>query len=514
MQNGRVPHISREVEITYAPDDDFDVPALPDLLERGGTARDADGLVPPVEGEVLQHELQATYFDTDDLRLAAAGLTLRRRTGGTDAGWHLKVPAGPGARNEVRLPLGRATRTVPQRLRQLVRAQTGETPLLPVASVTTDRTVHRLVDANGRVLAELADDQVTAERLVPSADGAEPAGTTTSWREIEVELVDGDEELLRELDAGLRARGLPLSPTASKLGRVLAVEQLGGAGSDTQAPRRPARQVASSPARDVVLPRLRELLGQLRAQDLRARMGTPGSVPAMREAARGLHGTVGAFARLFEDDVRPLRDELGWLVEELDAARDAETVRDRVRGTLRNVTPDEGGDEVADDVDAELESAAGAAHDRLVAELGGERYLGLLRALDDLLESPQLTEDAAGPAGEVLPALVERSDRRLRRAMETAHAAEGDERDALLQRTQDAAERARRAAETVTPVFRGKAPDLAEALEGLEEALGEHHDSLLTRGRLRELGMDAATTSEAFLRPTARARGDAGAGVA
>ncbi|HYS36027.1 MAG TPA: CYTH domain-containing protein, partial [Pseudonocardiaceae bacterium] len=36
--------------------------------------------------------LAAVYYDTHDLRLARAGVTLRKRTGGTDAGWHLKVP--------------------------------------------------------------------------------------------------------------------------------------------------------------------------------------------------------------------------------------------------------------------------------------------------------------------------------------------------------------------------------------------------------------------------------------
>ena len=39
--------------------------------------------------------LDAIYHDTKDLRLLRAGVTLRRRTGGQDAGWHLKLPARP-----------------------------------------------------------------------------------------------------------------------------------------------------------------------------------------------------------------------------------------------------------------------------------------------------------------------------------------------------------------------------------------------------------------------------------
>ena len=54
------------------------------------------------QGEQL---LDAVYYDTADLRLIGAGITLRRRTGGQDAGWHLKFPVGADTREEIRLPL-------------------------------------------------------------------------------------------------------------------------------------------------------------------------------------------------------------------------------------------------------------------------------------------------------------------------------------------------------------------------------------------------------------------------
>src|SRR3981081_288096 len=50
--------------------------------------------------------LDAVYYDTPGRDLAAHQITLRRRTGGSDAGWHLKLPSGPDARTEVRAPLG------------------------------------------------------------------------------------------------------------------------------------------------------------------------------------------------------------------------------------------------------------------------------------------------------------------------------------------------------------------------------------------------------------------------
>ena len=116
--NWAMPTVHQELEIKYDADEAFEVPPLTELVRghQHGT--------PVVEGEPETHRLEATYFDTSDHRLARAHLTLRRRTGGTDAGWHLKVPGVDGARQEVRLPLGRSTATVPAALRRLVRVAT------------------------------------------------------------------------------------------------------------------------------------------------------------------------------------------------------------------------------------------------------------------------------------------------------------------------------------------------------------------------------------------------------
>ncbi|HEY5990150.1 MAG TPA: CYTH domain-containing protein, partial [Streptosporangiaceae bacterium] len=70
-----------ETERKYEVDADF---AVPDLSGLAGIAA--------VTGP-RTHQLSAVYFDTTGFRLAAAHITLRRRTGGTDAGWHLKLPA-------------------------------------------------------------------------------------------------------------------------------------------------------------------------------------------------------------------------------------------------------------------------------------------------------------------------------------------------------------------------------------------------------------------------------------
>ncbi len=112
------------------------------------------------------------YFDTPARDLACNRITLRRRTGGDDAGWHLKLPAGPDARTEVRAPLGTADGSheeVPGELLDVVLAIVRDRPVGPVARICTTRQVHLLYGADDAVLAEFCDDQVTAGRA-PTAE--------------------------------------------------------------------------------------------------------------------------------------------------------------------------------------------------------------------------------------------------------------------------------------------------------------------------------------------------------
>jgi len=170
------------------------------------------------------HHLSATYFDTADGRLAASKITLRRRTGGTDEGWHLKLPEGSGARREVHAPLGTAERQVPEVLAARVAEVTGGQPLGPIAILNTERTAVTLRGGDGRVVAEVADDLVTARRLPPGGEPTpegRPAGQELRWREIEVELPTADPSLQRAAADVLLAAGARPAGHGSKLARVL-----------------------------------------------------------------------------------------------------------------------------------------------------------------------------------------------------------------------------------------------------------------------------------------------------
>ena len=178
------------------------------------------GLAGVSEAAPELYHLSATYFDTADGRLAASKITLRRRTGGTDEGWHLKLPAGAGARREVHAPLGpdrpgeRGERRVPEVLAARVADVTGGQPLAPIAILNTERTVVTLRDDDGQTVAEVADDAVTARRLAP-------AGPELRWREVEVEVPTANPSLQRAAADVLLAAGARPAGHGSKLARVL-----------------------------------------------------------------------------------------------------------------------------------------------------------------------------------------------------------------------------------------------------------------------------------------------------
>jgi CHAD domain-containing protein len=251
----------------------------------------------------------------------------------------------------------------------------------------------------------------------------------------------------------------------------------------------------------VVLAHVREQVEQMQSQDLPVRLDAEDAVHKMRVATRRLRSALTTFTTLFAADVvRPLRAELKWLAGELGAARDAEVMRDRVAAAV----PAAGGTvdlgPAAEIADAELGEAYRRAHDRVLAELDGERYRALVASLDELVASPPLTERAAARAGKVLPKLVARSYAGVARLVEDAAARrDGAEHEELLHDARKAAKQARYAGESVSRVFGEDALRFAQAMEEVQEALGEHQDSVLTRERLRELAEHTSSTRAAFL---------------
>ena len=242
----------------------------------------------------------------------------------------------------------------------------------------------------------------------------------------------------------------------------------------------------------------------MRAQDLPVRLDAPDAVHKMRVATRRLRSALTTFKPLFDADVvRPLRGELKWLAGELGAARDAEVMRDRVRTAVeaesdgRRARPGRRGRRRRS-----WARPTARAHDRVLAELDGERYHRLLAGLDGLVTVSAVDRSAPRlPAGKALPRLVARSyaggpQPRRGRRRHSRPAPSGRSCCTTPARPPSAA---RYAGESVSRVFGDDATAFAQAMEAVQEALGEHQDSVLTRERLRDLALHTSSTAAAFL---------------
>ena len=465
-----------EIEAKYDVDEGFELPPLEGL----------DGVVtvdPPVE-----HGLEAVYHDAPDLRLLRARVTLRRRTGGPDAGWHLKLPAG-SARRELHAPLGRAVKKPPRALVGPVTGLLRGAPTGPVATLRTRRVVTCLRDADGNLLAEVADDRVTATVPAPAPD--QPAEVHT-WREVEVELGVGDAALATAVGERLAAAGARPSATASKVGRVLAA-RLGEAGGP------PAKQRKKGPrAGEFVRAALAEQVAGLEAADVLLRTEQPDAVHQVRVGARRLRSTLAALrAVLDRDRTGPIREELAWLGGQLSDARDDEVAL----AHLRELVAAEPEDLVLGPIAARLQQLQlqeeRAGLDRALDTLSAPRYLELLETLHRMVVEPPFTDAAAGRVEPVLRHAVDSSVRRLARHMATARHASGAERHEALHDVRKAAKRVRYATEIAGSELSG-AKDVVKVAKRIQHVLGEVQDTVVTRELCRRLGATAGEGENGF----------------
>ena len=198
---------SRTVEIERKFDVDPETP-LPDW--------DAiPGVDAVTEGEA--RALDARYLDTATGTLSRAGVALRRRTGGPDAGWHVKGPREGDGRLELGWPLGEDD-AVPDAVAELISRWTAD-PLTPLARIENDRTAYLLTGPGG-VVAEFVDDHVRATDL--------RTGTQREWREWEMELgpaapadAAGRADFFRAVQTAVFAAGGRDAASGSKLARAL-----------------------------------------------------------------------------------------------------------------------------------------------------------------------------------------------------------------------------------------------------------------------------------------------------
>lgn len=140
-----------------------------------------------------------------------------------------------------------------------------------------------------------------------------------------------------------------------------------------------------------------------------------------------------------------------------------------------------------------IEPVHTCAFSDVLAALDGDRYLRLLAALDALLGTPPLTENAWRPARIVLVDALVRSARRV--AGHLRAAADADEpgtHDTDLHEARKATKRLRYAAEVAVPVLGSRAARLASAANGVRDVLGGRQDAVVARPVWREIAVGSA----------------------
>jgi CHAD domain-containing protein len=487
---------------------------LPSLQDLPGVAR---------VGEPHVATLEAVYFDTDRHALASRHITLRRRTGGTDDGWHLKLPvessagtasggtsgAGSGSeprqRRELIAPLGQPA-VVPDMLLAHLQVYLRGADLAPVIRLETQRTTYPLYGEAGEHLADLADDRVQAEALGgASSDGAssdgtfsDGAGRTRQWREWELELVHGGPELFPAAENVLAAAGARTARHGSKLARALGGTQeisepdQGGpdgeaAETEDTAGKAPGKK---SPASAVVTDYLAGQIREILAHDPGVRLEEPEAVHNMRSACRRVRSALAAYRRLYSAvAVRRLRDELKWLGLILGGPRDAEVMLERLLGHVAELPPGQATAAVKERLERELGDRYNAGSRKMQEVLLSERYFRLLDDLEAFRDHPPVRPEGAAPARKVAGKLVGKAAKRLRRSHKAAKGARrGAPHETALHQVRKDAKRLRHVAESVGPVYGKRAAKVARAARRQQKILGEFHDSVIAGNLLAKLG--------------------------
>ena len=243
---------------------------------------------------------------------------------------------------------------------------------------------------------------------------------------------------------------------------------------------------------------LRTQEAELQRRDEAVRAAERGSVHAMRIAARRLRSTLTTYRPLLErEPADVLREELRWLGQTLATARDAQVLQARFDELLDAEPPEIAADTVRARIDATLRAAYDAGLEEGQRALAGERHAGLLAALAAFTESPPLVADADGPARRVVRSLLRRDAKRLRRAVKDVDRVSSPaERDLALHEARKKAKRLRYAAESAVPVLGSGAERYAAAAKRVQDALGEHQDTVVARQWLRDIAAVARLAGE------------------
>lgn len=408
------------------------------------------------------------YVDTQDLRLARWGCSLRHREG---EGWTLKLPGTSVGATVVRdeIVFDGEARRVPSEAADLVSAYARGADLRAVVRLRTVRRRVELSDAQGARVGEVVDDEVSV------MDGSRVAAR---FRELEVEAATPEPDpRLEGIVSRLVVAGA--SPTDGTPKYQQALGARASAPPDVLVPDLgPDASVG-----EVVRGAIAASVVRLVRHDAGVRMGDElEDVHQARVATRRLRSDLRTFREVLDPEWdAALREELGWLGAELGTVRDLDVQLERLTGLVARL-PDEDRT-VGERLLAERAKRRDEARAHLLDAIRTERYLGLLDRLVEDAREPAVVPDAApAPAAMALATVMERPWKHLRAAMDGLGPASPD---ADLHLARIRTKRVRYAAEAVAPVFGKGARAFAREAAALQDVLGEHQDAVVGAAWLR-----------------------------
>ena len=384
----------------------------------------------------------STYHDTPDLRLAQHGITFRHRVEDGTRLWQLKIPTG-AFRIELEVPGPPAQ--PPDELTSLLAVHLRDQSLVKVARLRTRRQVVR---RDGAEIVEDAVSVLEAQRVV------------RRFKEIEIELLDGDDGVLEQLERAVLDAGAEPGVFTPKLFRAL----------DRTFESEPrAIEPGATPGQELGAA-LAEQHRALLDHDPGTRLGAdPEDLHQMRVASRRARAFLRAARALVEPGwADGLRAELGWLGSALGPARDADVLLEHLKEEIAALS-EQGAP--ARQLVAALEEERDRARAAAVAALSDERYFTLLDRLQ-LAEQPQLLEGKT----QTLADLWWKEFKRARRAFDALDPDSGDDD---LHAARIRAKRARYAAELAAPELGEAGAQFVDAAKTLQDVLGEHQDSVV-----------------------------------
>jgi len=405
--------------------------------------------LPQLGGRPLEpRAFTSVYYDVPGASLAAAGITLRRRTENGRSVWQLKLPADD-ARLELEADGG--PKKPPPELLNLLHAHLRHGPLERVAELRTRR--------RGELVAL---DGTTAEVTVDEVAVMDARRVRDRFVEVEVELQTGSPAELDAIAEELAGAGAEPGSGTPKVFRALG-RASGAAPSDES----PFQALQS---------RLRRQLREIERHDPGTRLGRdPESLHDMRVAVRRLRALLRAGKELVATDTSELDRRLKQLGRVLGDVRDLDVLLER----LDEEATELGGEDAkrGRSLLRALRGERSRCRRRLLTFLRSEEYLSLL---DDTAKTIDGLEPNGADAS--LDELAAKAFAKVRKAVRELPDEPADEE---LHAVRKKGKRARYAGELA-----GRKKSVQRAKK-LQDVLGEHQDAVVSAHRLRELAADA-----------------------